>query len=240
MQDREKKEEQREKNIGPEGRNGQEGRNGLERRTGLETDRQEDREEKLWREAFYQELDAVKRQQMLKEREEVRNIGENADRTTAENRFMEKLWIARYGKRRPKKDAFVGSLMDLKYIAEGGSVDLGGQKRKLAIEIITKLCLFDAEKRNVWEQELLLQELKNAFLKLIDVSRKGRGFTSIVFGMGQLSEESVAKKIADQISMIAFAAPHMLHMDKEFELLQKAALAAFRQEYPQREHFLKK
>lgn len=113
--------------------------------------------------------------------------------------------------------------MELKYIAEGGSVDLGGQ-RKLAIEIITKLCLFDAEKRNVWEQELLLQELKNAFLKLIDVSRKGRGFTSIVFGMGQLSEESVAKKIADQISMIAFAAPHMLHMDKEFELLQKQLL----------------
>ena len=171
MQDREKKEEHREKNIGLEGRTG------LERRTGLETDRQEDREEKLWREAFYQELDAVKRQQMLKEREEVRNIGENADRTTAEIRFMEKLWIARYGKRRPKKDAFVGSLMELKYIAEGGSVDLGGQKRKLAIEIITKLCLFDAEKRNVWEQELLLQELKNAFLKLIDVSRKGRGFT---------------------------------------------------------------
>ena len=65
---------------------------------------------------------------------------------------------------------------------------------------------------------------ENAFLKLIDVSRKGRGFTSIVFGMGQLSEESVAKKIADQISMIAFAAPHMLHMDKEFELLQKQLL----------------
>ena len=62
MQDREKKEEHREKNIGLEGRTG------LERRTGLETDRQEDREEKLWREAFYQELDAVKRQQMLKER----------------------------------------------------------------------------------------------------------------------------------------------------------------------------
>ena len=58
------------------------------------------------------------------------------------------------------------------------------------------------------------------------------------------TSESVSEghpgKIADQISMIAFAAPHMLHMDKEFELLQKAALAAFRQEYPQREHFLKK
>ncbi len=57
----------------------------------------------MWREAFYQELDAVKRQQMLKEREEVRNIGENADRTTAEIRFMEKLWIARYGKKTKKR-----------------------------------------------------------------------------------------------------------------------------------------
>ena len=35
MQDREKKEEHREKNIGQEGINGQEGRNVLERRTGL-------------------------------------------------------------------------------------------------------------------------------------------------------------------------------------------------------------
>jgi len=50
----------------------------------------------------------------------------------------------------------------------------------------------------------------------------------------------VAKKIADQISSIAFDAPHMLHMDKEFAILQSAALAAFRQEYPNREHFLRK
>ena len=70
------------------------------------------------------------------------------------------------GREDQKKMQFVGSLMELKYIAEGGSVDLGGQKRKLAIEIITKLCLFDAEKRNVWEQELVIcQELKKCFSK---------------------------------------------------------------------------
>ena len=44
----------------------------------------------------------------------------------------------------------------------------------------------------------------------------------------------------EQISAIAFQAPHALHMDKEFALLQEAALQAFRQEYPNREHFLKK
>ena len=89
-------------------------------------------------------------------------------------------------------------------------------------------------------REILLSELKNVFLSFIKVSREGRGFTSLIFGMGQLSEEGVSKKIAEQISAIAFRTPHFLHMDKEFALLQEAALLAFRQEYPNREHFLKK
>ena len=62
----------------------------------------------------------------------------------------------------------------------------------------------------------------------------------MVFGMGQLSEEGIAKKIAEQISVIAFKAPHLLRMEKEFTLLREAALRAYRQEYPNREHFLNK
>ena len=64
--------------------------------------------------------------------------------------------------------------------------------------------------------------------------------TSLVFGMGQLSEEGIAKKIAEQISVIVFKAPRLLHMEKEFTLLREAALRAYRQEYPNREHFLNK
>lgn len=63
-------------------------------------------------------------------------------------------------------------------------------------------------------------------MKYIEVSRNGRDFTSFVFGVGQLTEEGIAKKIAQQINMIAFQAPHLLHMDKEFALLQEAALLA--------------
>ena len=42
--------------------------------------------------------------------------------------------------------------------------------------------------------------------------------------MGQLSEEGIAKKIAEQISVIAFKAPRLLRMEKEFTLLREAAL----------------
>jgi hypothetical protein len=40
--------------------------------------------------------------------------------------------------------------------------------------------------------------------------------------------------------VIAFKAPRLLHMEKEFTLLREAALRAYRQEYPNREHFLNK
>lgn len=89
-------------------------------------------------------------------------------------------------------------------------------------------------------QKILEDELYNVFLKFIQVSRGGRGFTSLVFGMGQLSEEGIAKKIAEQISVIVFKAPRLLRMEKEFTLLREAALRAYRQEYPNREHFLNK
>ncbi len=200
--------------------------------------------QETWLGQFYNEMDAEKRLEIINANvDKTAEINENH---SAENSkelnaaFIKKLWAARYGKRKPKTDAFVGYLMQLKYIAESGANDIGGQKRKQAVEIITGLCLFDVDKRPEAEQETLLSEITHAFRKFIDVSRNGRGFTSIVFGMGQLSDEGVAKKIAEQISAIAFTAPHMLHMEKEFALLQEAAKRAFREEYPNREHFLKK
>ena len=177
-----------------------------------------------WRIAFYKETDPVKRLELLKA-----NTG---DGESEKDKYRKQLWIARYGKRTPVKDEFMRCLMEMKYLAEGTTVDLGGKRRKQG----AKIALLQ---ENVYK-EILLQELQNVFLKFIEVSRGGRAFTSLVFGMGQMSEEGVTKKIAQQISMIAFRAPHLLHMEKEFALLQEAALEAFRQVYPNREHFLKK
>jgi len=42
------------------------------------------------------------------------------------------------------------------------------------------------------------------------------------------------------LSRLLFDAPHTLRMEKEFEPLRRAALEAFREIYPNREHFLKK
>ena len=175
--------------------------------------------EHTWTKDFYQETDPAKRQQILKE-----HIGE------------EEAWEEEY-RDRLQKDEFVKCLMELKYLAEGTSLDLGGDRKKTGARILSTLCLAEAMQSEEGYQKILADELYNVFLKFIQVSRGGRGFTSLVFGMGQLSEEGIAKK---QISVIVFKAPRLLHMEKEFTLLREAALRAYRQEYPNREHFLNK
>ena len=190
------------------------------------------RMDKTWTDEFYREMAADKRLVLLNE-----NIESNP---TEEDAFRKKLWIARYGRKKPKKDAYVGCLMELKYLAEGGTLDIGGKKKRQAARIAADMYLNSPEVQEDRYREILQEELKHVFLKFMEVSSQGRGFTSLVFGMGQLSDEGVIKKIAEQISTIAFQTPHMFHMDREFYILQRAALSAFREEYPNREHFLKK
>ena len=162
--------------------------------------------EQTWTELFYQETDAGKRQALLAQNSEKDN--------EAAALFREKLWIARYGKRSPKKDIFVGCLLELKYLSEGSAIDFGGKKRRQAAQIVNMLCLSGISEQPEECRAILLSDPKNVFLSFM--------------------------KITEQISAIAFRTPHFLHMDKEFALLQEAALLAFRQEYPNREHFLKK
>ena len=91
--------------------------------------------QETWLEQFYNEMDAEKRLDILNTNaDKTVNASEMANHS-AENpeevdvAFIKKLWVARYGKRKPKTDAFVGYLMQLKYIAESGANDIGGQKR---------------------------------------------------------------------------------------------------------------
>ena len=172
-------------------------------------------EDSKWLNDFYQEVNAGKRMELWQKH----GCTEQAEGDT----FREQLLYARYGKKKKKEDTFIGYLMQMKYLSESTGVDFSGQRKKQAVEIINGLYLLDVENRSRVEQEILQA-----------------GFTSLVFGMGQLSEEGIAKKIAEQISAIAFTMPHKFQMDREFAVLQKAALEAFRQQYPEREHFLMK
>lgn len=196
----------------------------------LKNNKEENMEISEWEEKFYKELNPEKRYMILQENNDIDGMSD----------YRKKIWEKRYGKGRPRKDLYVRCLMDMKFIHESGVTDFSGARKKQAAEILVNLGLADAENYPDAQRQIILLELKNSFLKYIDVSRGGRGFTSLVFGMGQLSDDGVAKKIADQISAIAFDMPYRFKMEHEYELLQNAALLAFREVYPNREQYLRK
>ena len=121
--------------------------------------------EHTWTKDFYQETDPAKRQQILKE-----HIGEEE---AWEEEYRARLWTARYGQRRLQKDEFVKCLMELKYLAEGTSLDLGGDRKKTGARILSTLCLAEAMQSEEGYQKILADELYNVFLKFIQVIRHG-------------------------------------------------------------------
>ena len=48
--------------------------------------------------------------------------------------YRNQLWTARYGKRRLQKDEFVRCLMELKYLAEGTTLNLGGDRKRWVLK----------------------------------------------------------------------------------------------------------
>ena len=60
--------------------------------------------------------------------------------------------------------------MELKYLAEGTSLDLGGDRKKTGARILSTLCLAEAMQSEEGYQKILADELYNVFLKFIQVS----------------------------------------------------------------------
>lgn len=58
------------------------------------------------------------------------------------------------------------------------TLNLGGDRKKMGAQILSTLCLTEAMQLEEGYRQILLEELYNVFLKFIQVSRGGRGFTS--------------------------------------------------------------
>ena len=75
-----------------------------------------------WLINYYEQTDPLKRQQMLLE---------NKNETMSEeDKLRMKLWETRYGKGKPRKDMFVGYLMNFKIYCRKRKYGFGRQKEK--------------------------------------------------------------------------------------------------------------
>ena len=108
-----------------------------------------------WRIAFYKETDPVKRLELLKA-----NTG---DGESEKDKYRETVMDCKIWKRTPVKDEFMRCLMEMKYLAEGTTVDLGGKRRKQGAKIAATLGLSESLLQEKYIRKFFCRSFRMSF-----------------------------------------------------------------------------
>lgn len=187
-----------------------------------------------WEDKYYSKLVMKDRKTLLEERIAT---GE----TSQELELIRKLFDIRYKpeKGEPEKiDHMLRAMMQLKFIkTEKGFFQRYPKKQVQAV--YKDLGKETAESfgdigRRVWYREL--NHLGKTFLS---INLGDRGYTSMIWGLGQLKDETVKIKLAKDIYTIAYQAPKELGLTEELEVFIAAVTAAYYESFPEDTDILK-
>ena len=181
-----------------------------------------------WISEYKKETDKNRRKVILdRERE--------AHGSDPEYEIREKMWHARYDKKNG---------MDIDYGIRGWvnlqstkrRVYLPGEKKRLQKEIegIKKdwqfpLCAEYGETGD----KALSDELFNITLFYMDICERDKTYNSVLLGLGHITDERRAVKIAREIKEITETIPELLNIEEEFKPFIEAAGEALRYRFPE-------
>ncbi len=180
-----------------------------------------------WIAEYKKETDRNRRKLIL-EREKEEHSGE------PEFEIREKLWNARYD-RKNGQDIDYGIRGWVNFQSMKRRVYMPGEAKRLRKEI-------DGVKSD-WQfplcedygetgQKALSDELFNISLFYYEICERDKTYNSVVLGLGHISDEKRAVKIAKEVKLMTEVIPEDLNISDEFELFIKSAKEAFRYKYP--------
>ena len=180
-----------------------------------------------WIAEYKKETDRNRRKLIL-EREKEEHSGE------PEFEIREKLWNARYD-RKNGQDIDYGIRGWVNLQSAKRRVHLPGELKRLRREI-------DGVKSD-WQfplcseygeagEKALYDELFNITLFYFDLCERDKTYNSVVLGLGHISDERRAAKIAKEIREITVVIPEQLKITEELEPFIKAAREAFIYKFP--------
>lgn len=170
-------------------------------------------EDEDFADAYRVETDPERRRQLLAQYGD-----EYADKRKV---LLEKRYSKQHGQ---EVDNFLRGYLTLHYLVQQG----GRIQKKTAKEAIEALCLDQVED---FGEELLFDELYNAFWRYYCLCDSDRTYNSVLLGFGQITPEKRARKVAGEIRGALFEVPQRLGMESDFALAQQAAKAAFEDHY---------
>ncbi len=182
---------------------------------------------------YYREIHPVKRANIL-----ARMIEEEG--SSEENRIRQELYDVRYSKKSGSNanvpaDGLLGLWMALEYNRDVGKGLFGGGKKRAVKDIRKKLSeirIMDYIGKGGLYEELARKELAHMVRSYMMLCKTDKSYSSGIFGLVHMGEESVENKIRADIRTIALEVPAVLGLEEDLEPVTRAAREAYEEFFP--------
>ena len=184
-----------------------------------------------WPDAFYASTDGAARKKALD-----RAIDKGLE--PEENEIRMKIWQKRYGSR-AGVDEMLAGWINLLYFANIVKTDRKMKWHKKEMKQSLEALCFDILKEyGEPAEEILYLEFYHLVDFYLDICKNDKKYGSVLLGLGSMSQEKVAYKMAKEVYSVCYKVPPMIGTLKEYDLLRRAASDSFAMKMPTYENLL--
>lgn len=186
--------------------------------------------------AYYRESDPLKRKKLL---EKAVASGED----TQENAIRRELWELRYGDasetgKTERADGLMALWMILEFNRDADKKWFAPKRaRKEILNQLEKLKFQEFSDRSEMHKELLYRECVHLVTIYAGFCERDKSYNNLLCGLLTISKDRFKEKLQGDITSTAIQLPAALHLEKELELLTKAAKEVYDQMFACEEEF---
>lgn len=181
--------------------------------------------------AYYREADPMKRKALLDQSIEA---GEEPEK----NAIRKELWEIRYqdsselGKD-TRADGYLGLWMLMEFNRDAGKRIFGGKgARKDLTKSLEKLKFQEFRNKGGLYEELLYRECCHLVKLYMELCEKDKSYNTVLCGILTMSSDNAKKKLQRDIYETAILLPPSIGMEKELELVIRAAKEMYELHFP--------
>ncbi len=178
-----------------------------------------------WPDSYYREREPRLRLELL-------DAADEQGLTPEDNRVRRELYEIRYPRTGKVKDTYLKAWIDTRFLSDrkGGGLFKSRSERKLR-EALDPTGI-RAHPEDPRYRRLLYNELYHLGMLYAALCCEDKNFNSVIFGIGQLSEEKVARKTAGEFLDVAVNIPRAYGAGEEYADWTRALKEAYRDMFP--------
>ncbi len=184
-----------------------------------------------WLEKFYHEIER-------EDREELFEQGLKEGGSAEENEIRRQLWDRRYTvdrKTRANVDNFFKGFLTMDNLGRTKPGFFNAKYIRKEIASLRTVWGMDlAEEYGDLGRELHYEEMKHLARTYISVCQDDKNFSSMFFGVGKMSKEKLADKIAEKVYFLTREVPAMHHFEAQVEPFANAMIEVYFEMYPKK------